>query len=187
MDARAKSAWLTWPNAITLLRVGLGALCLAPLTSGAPQLLRLAFGLMLVAELSDFLDGFVARATGSVSEIGKVLDPMADSMYRLMIFAAFVQAGWMAAWMLSIFIVRDVGVAYARVIASRRGAAVGARASGKLKAIVQGVAQLFAVGVAAFELDALAPFSVPLLYLAAAVTLYSLADYAFGLLRAAPD
>jgi phosphatidylglycerophosphate synthase len=61
----------------------------------------------------------LSRVTGSVSELGKILDPMADSMYRLMVFAAFTQVGWMPAWMLAIFIVRDVGVAYIRNMALR--------------------------------------------------------------------
>jgi len=181
MSEAVKSGWLNWPNTLTLSRVVLGALCLIPLTLGGERALALAFALMVAAELTDFLDGFVARLTGAVSEAGKILDPMADSMYRLMIFAGFVQNGWMAAWLLAIFIVRDIGVAYTRIIASRQGVSVASRFSGKAKAVAQGAAQVFVVGVLAFDLTALAPASQPLLLLAAAVTLYSLIDYVLGM------
>jgi CDP-diacylglycerol--glycerol-3-phosphate 3-phosphatidyltransferase len=174
--------WLNWPNALTLSRVVIGAVCLAPLTNASPGALTIAFGLMIVAELTDFLDGMVARATGAVTEAGQILDPMADSMYRLIIFAAFVQNGWMGAWLMAVFLVRDVGVAYCRIIATSRNKPVSARFSGKAKAVVQGAAQLFVVGVAAFQLDALRPFTSPALYLAAAVTAYSLFDYATAML-----
>lgn len=179
-----KSEWLNWPNALTLSRVLIGVLCLAPLSS--PPWLALGFALMVVAELTDFLDGLVARATGAVTDAGKILDPMADSMYRLIIFAAFVQNGWMPAWMMAVFVIRDVGVAYCRIIAMSRGKPVSARFSGKAKAVVQAAAQLFAVGVAAFQLDFLRSYSEPLLYLAAAVTAYSLLDYASAMLSPSP-
>lgn len=179
----AKSNWLNLPNALTLSRVALGAVALAPLTADKTALLPIVFAFMLAAELTDFLDGWAARATGQVSEAGKILDPMADSMYRLMIFAGFVELGWMPAWMLVIFILRDVGVAYTRIFASRSGRPVASRFSGKAKAVAQAAAQLFAVGVPAFGLIDLQPYVWPLLLLAAAVTLYSFADYVFGMLR----
>lgn len=185
MTGVAPAGWLNWPNALTLSRVGLGALCLIPLASDAEGALLLAFALMVAAELTDFLDGFVARLTNSVSEAGKILDPMADSMYRLMIFAAFVENNWMPAWMLAIFIVRDVGVAYTRIIASRHGGSVASRFSGKAKAVAQGAAQLWVVGALAFGVAALQSFSQTLLLIAAAVTLYSLVDYAAGMLKPA--
>ncbi|MEJ0023094.1 MAG: CDP-alcohol phosphatidyltransferase family protein [Alphaproteobacteria bacterium] len=115
-----KSGWANLPNALTLSRVAIGAVCLAPLATNTPASLTIAFALMIAAELTDFLDGLVARATGAVTDAGKILDPMADSMYRLIIFAAFVQNAWAPAWLLAVFIVRDIGVAYCRIIAMSR-------------------------------------------------------------------
>lgn len=178
-----KSGWANLPNALTLSRVAIGAVCLAPLATNTPASLTIAFALMIAAELTDFLDGLVARATGAVTDAGKILDPMADSMYRLIIFAAFVQNAWAPAWLLAVFIVRDIGVAYCRIIAMSRNQPVASRFSGKAKAVVQAAAQLFAVGAAAFQLEALQPFTTPLLYLAAAVTAYSLFDYAGAMLK----
>jgi CDP-diacylglycerol--glycerol-3-phosphate 3-phosphatidyltransferase len=177
---------MSLPNAITLSRVFLGAACLWLLTAGQQELLKIGLAVMVIAELTDFLDGLAARLTGKVSELGKILDPMADSMYRLTVFAAFTQVGWMPAWMLAIFIVRDVGVAYIRNMALQEGLSVAARFSGKAKAVVQGAAQIFAVAVAAFNLEQLQIFIWPALCLAAAVTLYSLGDYA-GAVRGKSD
>jgi CDP-diacylglycerol--glycerol-3-phosphate 3-phosphatidyltransferase len=186
MSAVGKSAWLNWPNALTLSRVLIGVLCLAPLASPSPVWLALAFALMGAAELTDFLDGLVARATGAVTDAGKILDPMADSMYRLIIFAAFVQNDWMPAGMMAVFVIRDVGVAYCRIIAISKLMPVASRFSGKAKAVTQAAAQLFTVGVAAFQLDFFRPFVTPLLYMAAAVTAYSLIDYAAAMLAPQP-
>jgi CDP-diacylglycerol--glycerol-3-phosphate 3-phosphatidyltransferase len=183
--ATSETRWLNWPNGLTLSRVVFGLACLAPLASGERALIVLAFILMLAAELTDFLDGYVARLTNTVTPAGKILDPMADSMYRLTIFAAFVQNAWMPAWMFCVFIIRDVGVAYCRVVAQERGIPVASRFSGKAKAVVQGAAQLFVVGVMAFGLDGLAPWRQAVLGLAAAVTLYSLVDYAMAMVSPA--
>ena len=175
------TGWLNAPNIVTLSRVVLGAVAIFCLTSHDPTLLVLAVVLMVLAEFTDFLDGYVARLTRSVTDVGKVLDPMADSMYRLMIFAAFVQVGWMGAWLLAVFVVRDIGVSYARLVALQSGRTVSSRFSGKAKAIAQGVVQIYVATVAAFSLDSLQPLCTPFLLIAAAVTVYSLVDYVLAM------
>jgi len=184
MGSSSRLNWVNWPNTITLSRVGLGLLCLPLLVSTDRNALLLGFALMITAELTDLLDGVVARATKSITPAGKLLDPMADSMYRLTIFALFVQLAWMPAWMMCIFIIRDIGVAYLRMVAQQSGIPVASRFSGKAKAVAQGAAQLFVVGAVGLGLDNLLPWRFPALALAAAVTLYSLADYAFAMLNA---
>lgn len=169
--------WLNAPNLVTLSRVVLGFAAIFCITSLDQGLIVIGVMLMVAAEVTDFLDGYVARLTRSVSSIGKVLDPMADSMYRLMIFGAFVEAAWMHAWLLAVFVIRDIGVSYARMIAMQRHRPVSARFSGKLKALVQGAAQIFVASVMAFDLDILQSFCTPFLYIAAVVTIYSLVDY----------
>lgn len=179
--------WLNLPNALTLSRVGLGLACLWPLAAAEQRAaLGLAFALMAAAEATDLFDGVAARGLGAVTAIGKILDPMADSMYRLTIFAAFVQNGWMPAWLMCVFILRDIGVSYLRIVAQQNAIPVAARFSGKAKAVAQGAAQLFAVGVGAFGLDALTPLRLPALMLAAFVTAYSLIDYAVAMLGPRP-
>ncbi len=181
------ASWLNAPNVLTLSRVVLGFACLAPLTAMTREGFLIALAIMVVAELTDLFDGMVARATNSVTDSGKILDPMADSIYRLTIFSAFVQNDWMPAWLLCVFILRDVSVAYVRIGAVQKGTTPASRMSGKIKAVAQGGAQVLAVAVFAFALDNLTPFVPALLYAAAAVTLYSLVDYAFGMLKSTPS
>jgi CDP-diacylglycerol--glycerol-3-phosphate 3-phosphatidyltransferase len=146
-----------------------------------------AFALVISAETSDLIDGYVARSSSQESNFGKILDPMADCLYRGSVFIAFVINGWMAVWMLSIIVWRDLTVSYLREIAELRSETLGARASGKWKAIVQGFAQITIVGMAAIfgkaAFAAYQPVVQALLLLATAVTAYSLVDYASGVLQ----
>jgi len=143
------------------------------------------WAVVMLIELSDLLDGFVARRYGQESELGKILDPCADSIARITYFLCLSGSGILPLWILLVIIYRDVSVAYIRVMLSSRGFLMPARLSGKLKAWVYAVAGI--AGVAWFSLEKLgsgAAASVVLhdvllgLFVAsAAVALWSLADY----------
>jgi CDP-diacylglycerol--glycerol-3-phosphate 3-phosphatidyltransferase len=94
---------------------------------------------LLLGEITDFLDGFLARQLGVVSEWGAMLDPYADSVARLVAYWALAQAGQADALTPLVMAVRDVTVAYCRIVLTRSGLSVSARWSGKVKAWVQGV------------------------------------------------
>ena len=96
--------------------------------------------LLIVCEITDLLDGFVARRTNQVTQLGKVLDPMADSIARLSILFAFTQ-GVVALPLLLIlvFLYRDTIISTLRTLCALRGVALAARMSGKVKAVVQAV------------------------------------------------
>jgi CDP-diacylglycerol--glycerol-3-phosphate 3-phosphatidyltransferase len=104
----------------------------------------LLIGLLAASEISDFLDGLIARRRNQVSELGKVLDPIADSIFRLSVFLAFTQ-GPIALPMLLVlcFFYRDSIISMLRTLCALKGIALGARVSGKIKAIVQGATALF--------------------------------------------
>ena len=70
-------------------------------------------------EITDLVDGSVARLTDSVSDFGKLLDPLADSVSRLTYFLCFGVVGFMSWWILLILIYRDVSVAYIRTYAQK--------------------------------------------------------------------
>jgi CDP-diacylglycerol--glycerol-3-phosphate 3-phosphatidyltransferase len=95
------------------------------------------FGLI---EVSDLLDGYLARRLGQESELGKVLDPFADAISRLTYFIAFAGSGVLPLWILLILVYRDVGVAYIRVMISKSKVLMPARTSGKLKAWAYAIA-----------------------------------------------
>ncbi|PCJ57770.1 MAG: hypothetical protein COA79_14905 [Planctomycetota bacterium] len=111
-------------------------------------------------ELTDAFDGILARSLEQVSELGKLLDPLCDSLLRFSAFLFLSQLGtfeigklnieygtfekgifiglipW---WTVYIFFFRDMSVAYLRIIAMSKGVVFAARLSGKLKAIVQAI------------------------------------------------
>lgn len=99
------------------------------------------FVLVTVSELSDALDGYLARLYGQVTDLGKLLDPMADSIYRLSLFLTFtlppvhLSVGWLFP-----FFYRDSVVSMLRTVCALRGFALAARKSGKLKAVFQALA-----------------------------------------------
>ena len=182
----------TWPNLITITRVfavlpviGLVHAGAAP---GQSDLLWIALALMIACEISDWLDGYLARRMNWVSSSGKVLDPMADSLYRISVFAALVANDWMPLWMLLIMAARDLGMSEVRLLAQRAKLTLAARSSGKLKAAVQGIAQFATVALYAIGGGTISDnmsFAVDgLLYLATAVTLWSIVDYGQGVARA---
>lgn len=143
-------------------------------------------------EVSDVLDGYLARKLGQESEAGKVLDPLADSLSRLTYFICFAASGIMPLWVLLLLVYRDIGVAYIRVLYSRDRIMLPARISGKIKAWVYGFAG--GAGTAFFALktlDILAEIredldvlAFVLFLVAAGVALWSLGDYGLALLNA---
>ena len=142
--------------------------------------LLLALGVMICAEVTDVLDGWVARSTNTVSELGKILDPLADSLYRLSIFAAFLVNGWISIWLFLPFLFRDIIVSYLRTFAQQRGLTLAARFSGKVKAVAQAVSQ-WVVVLSMLWFPALGPYLGFAIGAAAAVTVYSLFDYAWSI------
>ena len=97
--------------------------------------------LLLIAaiEVSDMVDGALARKINSTSQFGKVFDPYADSISRLIVYWALAVLGRCLYFVPLVMAVRDVTVAYARMVMMRRGMDVSARYTGKLKAAVQGI------------------------------------------------
>ena len=182
-----KQQFWTLPNTITSLRVLATAPVILLIVSGETWALWAALCIMALSEFSDWIDGVLARRRGQVSNIGKLLDPMADSLYRVSVFTAFTANHWMPLWMLLIIICRDVSVSYLRVLAEQKKGTMGARQSGKWKAVAQSIAQL--VVVAGYAMwgpdmpDLLAMFLNFVLLVATAVTAYSLLDYAASVFR----
>ncbi len=100
--------------------------------------------LLLVCELSDVFDGVVARRQKQVTELGKILDPMADSIVRLSTFLCFTQGLIkLPLLIVLIFVVRDAVISTLRTLCALRGTALAARPSGKLKAVLQAIAIFF--------------------------------------------
>lgn len=99
----------------------------------------IAIIVMICAELTDALDGYFARKYNVVSDMGKVLDPFADSVYRFSLFASFALMGYLPLWALLAFFYRDSLSSFMRILSALKGVAMGARISGKLKTLFNGI------------------------------------------------
>lgn len=98
-------------------------------------------GLFILSELSDLFDGYFARRFGQVTELGKILDPMADSITRICAFLTFTQAPVnLPVLFVFIFLYRDSVVSTLRTICALKGYTLAARISGKIKAVIQALA-----------------------------------------------
>jgi len=99
--------------------------------------------LLLFLEASDAVDGYIARKYNQVTDLGKLLDPMADSIYRISIFLTFSQPPVsLPLGLVFVFLYRDSLIATLRTVCALKGMVLAARPSGKLKAIFQGMAAL---------------------------------------------
>src|SRR5262245_13569331 len=127
-------------QAVTLARVPLAVLFAAwlLLSDRSGVQLFLAGFVLLLGEITDFMDGLLARKLRVVSEWGAMLDPYADSVARLVAYWALAQAALADPLTPLVMAVRDITVAYCRVILTRSGLSVSAKWSGKIKAWVQG-------------------------------------------------
>ena len=135
------------PNSITAVRIVLSPVFVAFWYAGG-MLLRPgprpnewlvgALAVVVLAEVSDLLDGWLARRWRIVTNIGKLLDPFADTMFRFTVFLCFLGSGVAPAWMVAIIFYRDIMVAVLRNFGVMSNVVIAARWSGKLKAIVQG-------------------------------------------------
>ena len=94
----------------------------------------------VLIELSDLFDGMIARARKEVTDFGKVFDPIADSVSRQTVFISFMVTGIIPLWMYLIFFYRDAFMQLLRIVCASSGVVLAARKSGKLKAVLQGVA-----------------------------------------------
>jgi cardiolipin synthase len=110
---------LTIPNALTMLRlVGVPLflwLLLGPHADGW------AVAVLIVSGFTDWLDGVVARATGSISRIGQLLDPLADRLYILATLAGLLLRGIIPWWLPAVLVGRDIVLAVALAVLKRRG------------------------------------------------------------------
>lgn len=144
----------TVPNIITLARI-----CLTPVIALLPFIEGywpkvIAFVIFLIAAVSDAVDGWIARRYGTISELGILLDPIAD---KLLLFATLIPIFWMTrhptilvdyripwwgslpVWVALLLVGREVAVTAFRFFARRRGVLIPAVAAGKAKAVAQNV------------------------------------------------
>ena len=124
---------MTTANKLTLARVALIPVFLLVLYLVPVNGNRIALGLFILASLTDFLDGYIARHYNQVTDFGKFMDPLADKMLVMAAMCYFVENGQMRGWVLAIVLVREFGVSGLRLLAVEQGRVIAAGWSGKVK------------------------------------------------------
>lgn len=91
------------------------------------------FAIFLLASLTDYVDGQIARKCNQVSDFGKFLDPLADKLLTIAVMTMFCEWGRFPAWALMIVLTREFAVTGLRLIAVGKGHVIAAGWSGKVK------------------------------------------------------
>ena len=127
---------MTTASKITLVRVAMIPLYLVfmYLSAGEPGLwMWLALGVFILASLTDYIDGQIARRCNQVSNFGKFLDPLADKLLTIAAMTMFCEWGIFPAWALMIVLTREFAVTGLRLVAVGNGTVIAAGWSGKVK------------------------------------------------------
>ncbi len=98
-----------------------------------------------VAELSDLLDGKIARKYNLVTDLGKVMDPFADTLSHLTFFVCFMYRGIMPVWAFIIIMWREFSILFMRMLMMRAGKAMPANIWGKSKTVLYAIASIFSI------------------------------------------
>jgi CDP-diacylglycerol--glycerol-3-phosphate 3-phosphatidyltransferase len=142
----------TLPNILTLCRIALTpVIALLPFINGyVPKII--AFVVFLAAAISDIYDGRLARERDEITDLGKLLDPLAD---KLLLFATLVPIYWITThrmleygipwwgnvplWVAAILVGRELLMTVFRQVAKKRGVVIAAAGAGKIKTIIQDI------------------------------------------------
>ena len=120
-------------NLLGIARIAATPVVIALILIGRPGLGIVAFVLFCLAALTDFLDGWVARARGEVSPLGVFMDLTADKVLVAGVLVAMVEAGLLPTWMVATIVVRELVIAGVRQAAAAGDVVIAARALGKAK------------------------------------------------------
>ncbi|MFH1309666.1 MAG: CDP-diacylglycerol--glycerol-3-phosphate 3-phosphatidyltransferase [Candidatus Omnitrophota bacterium] len=125
------------PNKITLGRIFLVFIFMLFLFMNGLFAKVMALFIFVVAAITDYLDGFIAKRYNIVSDFGKIMDPVADKIMTLAAFLAFVEMKLIPAWMVVIIILRELVITSIRIMALMQNEVLSAGRGGKHKTVSQ--------------------------------------------------
>ena len=127
---------MTLASKITLVRVAFIPLFMVFMyeSGGVPGIwLWLALATFIIASITDFVDGQIARKYNQVSDFGKFLDPLADKLLTIAAMVMFCEWGMLPGWALMLVLTRELAVTGLRLVAVGKGKVIAAGWSGKVK------------------------------------------------------
>ena len=127
---------MTLASKITLVRVAMIPAYMATMylsTGEAGLWMYLSLAIFIIASLTDFVDGYIARHYNQTTDFGKFLDPLADKLLTAAAMAMFCEWGIFPAWALMVILTREFAVSGLRMVASQKGSVIAAGWSGKVK------------------------------------------------------
>ena len=169
------------PNLLASLRIGLAPLMFVFLVNRDLAIFEgihvswldyFAALIFVIASATDFFDGYIARNWDQKTQLGAILDPLADKMLTLAAFLGLMMIDRANAWAIFLILTREFFITGLRVAAIGEGKDIAASMAGKVKTVLQ----MIAIGFLMMNW----PFANLLLWLAVALTLYSGYEYIIG-------
>lgn len=108
------------PNQLTILRIILTPVFFVLFLSNDPVLIQISFAVFIIAAITDWYDGWLARKFNYITEWGKFMDPLADKILTSTAFLALVIVGVLELWMVVLIIIRDLLITILRIYADYR-------------------------------------------------------------------
>ena len=138
---------MNWANRITLSRLALTVLFVVSLNSSWQYARTTALVIFLIAGLTDFIDGEIARRYGIITNFGKLMDPLVDKIMLAAAFISLVPLKAVPAWAATTVVARDFLITGLRLMASAKGRILPAESLGKQKTSWQVITVLFFLGL----------------------------------------
>lgn len=138
---------MNWANRLTLSRLVLTVLFVLALNSSWEYARTCALVIFLVAGLTDFIDGEIARRYGVITNFGKLMDPLVDKIMMAAAFISLVPLKAVPAWAATTVVARDFLITGLRLMASARGRILPAELLGKQKTSWQIITVIFFLGL----------------------------------------
>lgn len=164
------------PNKLTIFRViMIPFFVVFMLVPGIPYANIIATVIFCVASFTDFLDGYIARRDGLVTNFGKFMDPLADKLLVGAALICLIETGQLPAWVVVIIISREFIISGFRLIASDNGVVIAASYWGKFKTVSQMIMVILLI--LNIQLPVFQMLGTILIWVSVILTIVSLIDY----------
>lgn len=161
------------PNKLTLFRILMVPLFVLVMYLPIESKYLISLIIFIVASITDFLDGNIARKYNLVTDFGKFMDPLADKLLVIAALICLIESSLVPGWVVLIIVSRELAVSIMRAIVATDGKVVAAGISGKIKTVSQMFAIIFLLLGAHLDNRFVINIGSVLIYIATLLTIYS--------------